>query len=380
MDDNDHGTHVAGTIGAVGDNDEGVVGVCWDVTIVPLKIWDSGGNGSLAALISALAYAESIEIPILNISGRWNKEWWPDTNLKAMYEAVEAYSGVLVAAAGNEGHNNDKKYGYSPVWWDYGYYKAYPASFDLENIISVAASEENDNLWSASNYGVKTVDLAAPGTNILSTVRYHDYFAWPGTSLAAPHVAGTAALLKAFKPDLSTAEIKAAILENVDVGSDFTGKLLTNGRLNAFKALESVIGSECYIMELEIDADNIIFCDIEIDHETQTGYTDVTLSAWSALVTFTPEVFRLENSTFVNVNNEIAEITYYLGDEVYYTTVGFEPGEYYLIDIWYTPYMEIEVEVLMLDGTSFKYSIVNDIKIVVPRAMQKMPEQILSLN
>jgi hypothetical protein len=158
-----------------------------------------------------------------------------------MREAVDAYSGLIVAAAGNDGADND-----DPAA------AYYPASFDAENIISVAASGPDDELYEYSNYGAATVDLAAPGSEILSTVDYwlwdydagwyteYGYEALSGTSTAVPHVAGTAALLKALAPELSAAQIKAAILNTTDHSAALEGALLTEGRLNTYAALNSI--------------------------------------------------------------------------------------------------------------------------------------------
>jgi subtilisin family serine protease len=259
IDDFGHGSHVAGIIGADGNNDEDVIGVNHDVTIVPLKIFDNSGNGSEAELISALVYAECLEIPILNLSGGWTGTG----DFPAMRDAIEAYSGLLVAAAGNNGTDND---GPATAF--------YPSSFDCENIISVAASNQADELCDFSNYGALSVDLAAPGIDILSTVDYWlwdierkdinegwytepGYEAFSGTSAATAHVTGVAALLKSADPNLSTAEIKAAILDNVDADSALSGLVQTGGRLNAYAALNSL--GDPLPTSIEIAIDGIYF-------------------------------------------------------------------------------------------------------------------------
>ncbi|MCL1905925.1 MAG: S8 family serine peptidase, partial [Clostridiales bacterium] len=253
LDDYGHGTHVSGIIGATGDNGEGVIGVNWDVTLIPLKIWDGGGNGSEAELIAALAYAECLEIPILNISGGW----YGSGNFQAMRDAVEAYSGLIVAAAGNGSNDNDDPYE-----------AFYPAAFGCANILAVAASDPADQLTAFSGYGAASVDLAAPGSDILSTVDYWlwdmeqewytepGYEAWAGTSMAAAHVAGAAALLQAAEPNLSAAEIKAAIINTVDYSAELNGLVLSNGRLNVYAALDSL---NTAIEQIFIDIDGVSF-------------------------------------------------------------------------------------------------------------------------
>jgi subtilisin family serine protease len=255
LDDFGHGTHVAGIIGEVGGNDEGVIGLNWDVTIVPLKIWDGGGYGSEAEFIAALAYAECLEIPVINLSGGWSEI----DGFLAMQDAVEAYSGLIVAAAGNEENDNDDPQ-----------YACYPAAFACGNVISVAASNQDDALADFSGYGATAVDLAAPGSDILSTVDYWlwdmdlgwytepGYEAFSGTSVAVPHVAGTAALLKACEPGLSAADIKAAILGSVDYCQELNGLISSNGRLNAYAALCSLTEAIPYTLYFDSEYGYII--------------------------------------------------------------------------------------------------------------------------
>ena len=219
MDTTGHGTHVAGTIGAVGNNLIGVAGVCWTVEMSALKIGDLVFN--IAGAIAAIDYANIHKIPILNNS------WGGSSHSYILKYAIEQYDGLFVASAGNSGSNND----ISPL---------YPASYDCRNILSVAASEPGGGLAYFSNYGKKTVDIAAPGSNILSTTLYNEYSYLNGTSMAAPHVSGTAALLKACAPDLSAMEIKSIILNTASRSPELYGKLWTEGILDAEAALRAI--------------------------------------------------------------------------------------------------------------------------------------------
>src|SRR5665647_683628 len=219
-----HGTHVAGTIGATTNNSLGVAGVDWHVTIMPLQIFDTSGSASWYNVGQAIAYAGLHGASIINLSlgGAGGSDF--------VNQTIASSPLLVVCAAGNAGTNNDQ----TPF---------YPASYNAPNIISVAASDNNDNLGSFSNYGAVSVDLAAPGVNTFST--YYQYnqgygYAWAsGTSMATPHVAGVAALVKATHPDYTTAQLKSAILSNTDAKSAFAGKMTTGGRLNADKAVWS---------------------------------------------------------------------------------------------------------------------------------------------
>lgn len=206
-----HGTHVAGTIGAVGNNCIGVTGVCWNVQIASFKIGDN--RIELAAAIAAIYFSNMMNIPILNNS------WGGRTFSPILKYAIEHYNGLFIASAGNSSSNNDLL-------------PSYPASYNSDNIISVAASTPENTLSSFSNYGSKSVDIAAPGTNILSTSLDGDYSYKNGTSMAAPHVAGAAALLKSYMPFLTTLEIKYIILLSCTKYPSLTNKLLTGGILN----------------------------------------------------------------------------------------------------------------------------------------------------
>lgn len=208
MDINGHGTHVAGTVGAVGNNHVGIAGVCWHVKIVSLKF-----GLDVASAIAAIYFANLFDIPILNAS------WGGPSYSQALKYAIEEYNGLFIASAGNSGTNNDDV----PI---------YPASYNSSNIISVAAIDPNNTLARFSNFGFKSVDIAAPGTNILSLDLHGGYSPKNGTSMSAPHVAGAAALLKAYMPDLSALNLKDIILFSAARTPSLAGKVLTGGMLH----------------------------------------------------------------------------------------------------------------------------------------------------
>lgn len=233
-----HGTHVAGTLAATGNNNLGVAGVAWQADIMPLKFMcqqpDDPVNGSVSDAISALKYAVDKGARISNNS--WGFTRMRSDPPQALCDAI-ADAGdqghLFVAAAGNSGANND------------GTQADYPASCEtrsggaeITNIISVAATNYNDRLAAFSNYGESSVDLVAPGVNILSTIPGNEYSNLHGTSMAAPQVAGTAALLKSRDPGLSDEEIKRQILRTVEKKRSLRGKTVTGGRLNAAAALD----------------------------------------------------------------------------------------------------------------------------------------------
>jgi subtilisin family serine protease len=222
-DDNGHGTHCAGTIGGVGNNGKGVTGVCWKVKIMALKFLNSAGSGSTSDAIKCINYAIAKGAHVLSNS------WGGGGYSVSLYNAINSARNagiIFVAAAGNNGTNNDS----SPF---------YPASYNLDNIIAVAATDRNDLLASFSNYGATSVDLGAPGVSIHSTYRTSDssYTTLSGTSMACPHVSGAVALVKAQFPTLTYSQLINRILTNVDVIPSLTGKCVSNGRLDLHKAL-----------------------------------------------------------------------------------------------------------------------------------------------
>lgn len=209
-----HGTHVSGTIGAKGNDGIGVAGVNWDVKIMPLKIFRTYYfvlcSASSSDIIAAIDYAAMMGVRVSNNS-------YGSSNFsQAESDAIKASKSVYVVAAGNEGVNNDAT-------------PSYPANYNLPNIISVAAVDHNDAKPSWSNYGVLTVDLAAPGASILSTTPNNTYSLFDGTSMATPHVAGSVALLMGYDTLLTNNEVKWRILK----GTDYKAlPVATGGRLN----------------------------------------------------------------------------------------------------------------------------------------------------
>jgi subtilisin family serine protease len=214
-----HGTHVAGTIAAMGNNLVGVSGVSWNAKIMALRFADAGGSGLTTDAISAINYANEKGAHIINLS------WGGNSASQSLKDAIDASSALVVCAAGNSGLDNDT----TPY---------YPASYSSANIIAVAATDEDDNLASFSNYGIDSVDVGAPGVNILSCRPGNGYAYEDGTSMATPHVAGLAALLQGRNLAFTPLELKAFIMNKVDPKPSLNGRVAAGGRVNAYRALE----------------------------------------------------------------------------------------------------------------------------------------------
>jgi subtilisin family serine protease len=229
LDDNNHGTHVAGTIGAVGNNGVGVTGVNWVASLMGAKFLDSTGSGTTADAVDAIAFVIQAKLrfgALANVRVLSNSWGGPDASQALLDEIKSANAAdmLFVAAAGNNGTNNDT----SPY---------YPANYAVSNVLAVAATDNRDALASFSNYGASMVELGAPGVNILSTLRTGGYGYLSGTSMAAPHVSGGAALVLSYCPALSTSQLVSTILGTVDQVSSLAARTYTGGRLNVHRAL-----------------------------------------------------------------------------------------------------------------------------------------------
>ena len=231
MDKNGHGTHVSGTIGAVGDNGVGIVGVCPNVSIMPVKV-DSGGVFADWNIAEAINYASTMDADILNAS--WGGQDFGIT----LKRAIESFPGVVVVAAGN-------------YLVDIHQVPYYPAAYDCENIICVGATTSENKEADFSSYGYSGVDIFAPGADIMSTMPGNEYSSESGTSMAAPHVAGVVALVKARYPELNTEEL----IQHVLVGSrPFGFKCSSRGLLNAYEALTRLPSLGTKQLTVKIDA------------------------------------------------------------------------------------------------------------------------------
>lgn len=227
-DNHGHGSHIAGIIGAEAGNGKGIAGVSPQVSIMVLKYFDPKvpNTDNLRNTVNSIRYAIKNKADVINYSGGGTE--FSAEEKQAIEEARR--NGILfVAAAGNERSNSDQ-------------HKYYPADYGLDNIISVTAIDQKTEVLPSSNYGIETVDLAAPGHNILSTLPGNSYGYMTGTSQATAFVTGAAVLVKAHHPDFSAYEVKKYILATGDANASLVAKTRTARRLNLYKALTMLDG------------------------------------------------------------------------------------------------------------------------------------------
>jgi subtilisin family serine protease len=232
LDDNGHGTHVAGIIGAVGNNSVGVTGVNWTANLMPLKILAQDGTGTTTDAIKAIEFAIQAKaalgadgnVRVLNAS--WGGVAYSQA-LEAEIQAANTADMLFVAAAGSNSNDNDVT-------------PHYPASFPGSNVVSVAAVDNAGHLAWFTNYGTTSVDLGAPGSSTYSTLPNNNYGYLGGTSMSAPFVSGAAALVLSVCPS-NTATLKSRLLSSVDPDASLAGKTVSGGRLNVGTAIQQCL-------------------------------------------------------------------------------------------------------------------------------------------
>ena len=229
----EHGVHVAGIISAATNNSKGVASVARNAKIASIKIFNSSGKSTLSYIIEGINFAKKNDINIINCS--FGGTGWGSSSVNTIKSAMAAVPDMFfVIAAGNTTSaseaNNDKV-------------AVYPSQLtkDLDNVISVANTTSSDELSSTSHYGAKSVDIAAPGTDIYSTIPTSSYGTMSGTSMATPMVASAVAVMRAVKPNISAKEIKETLCSSSDKLSALTGKVISGGRLNAYNAVKAIM-------------------------------------------------------------------------------------------------------------------------------------------
>lgn len=219
LDGHSHGSHCMGTIAAQGNNGEGVVGVNHDANVMGVKIFSDSGRTSAAAIIRGIQYSTKMGARITSNS------WGGGRANEGIKSAFAESPAMHLMAAGNSGTDNDSR-------------PHYPSSYELDNIIAVAATDHNDGKASFSCYGATSVDIGAPGKDILSTVNGGGYKSYSGTSMATPHVAGAALLVADANPGISNADLRERLLGTADKVASMDGKVVTGGRLNVNAAIQ----------------------------------------------------------------------------------------------------------------------------------------------
>ena len=332
-DPSGHGTHVAGIIGATANNSEGIMGINWNISLVPLQILNvDTGLVNIPAAIKAINDAKSFygtenQIDILNYSVAGFGE------TPSVREAVREYQGLFVCSAGNKNENVDLKI---PTY----------GSFDLPNLISVGAINEDGTRRSNSSYGQNSVSIYAPGTNILSTMPNNTYTSSGGTSMAAPHVAGVAALLLSYNPNLTAAQLKTAIINGADTitievpdgdDEDTLPDTQTVKKLNATKALQYVMdcfgdtatikfNSSTFSKSVNANSDFFEESNFMLKMDVQNDYTySFSLSSTSALVValYDANLNEIPISTVNSNRGKQVDFSKYLTEGKYYLQTSY---------------------------------------------------------
>lgn len=277
-----HGTHTAGTIGAVGNNSVGVVGVNWNVKIMPIKIYSPVGTDSTSTmLVNAYTYIRMMKLRGVNIRvtnnsyGGCGEACGYDQATKDALDAMGDADILNVFAAGNDARNNETT-------------PNYPSNYTSPSVLAVASSTSTDTRSSFSNYGAVSVDLAAPGSSVRSTYASSDtaYANLSGTSMATPHVTGAAALLASYNPNLSAQSLKASLMNTVDVLPAWNGVVKTGGRLNVFRAMQ-----------------NQTVCNYSLDRTSQTVSSGGGTFTISVTTPINCDYAVKSNAAFITVTN-----------------------------------------------------------------------------
>jgi len=328
-DDNFHGTHVAGTIGAVGNNNAGITGVCWSVKIMSLKFLDEYGSGDIYGwvgdAIAAINYAVDNGAKVLNNSWGGGPSTY-SSSLKDAIEDAETAGVLFIVAAGNDAYNNE---------WEH----AYPSDYDCDNIISVLATNSTDEKAGFSNYGTVSVDIGAPGEDIFSTFptyrtgAYSGLEIWygrtfsthyetiGGTSMATPHVSGACALVWSMYPHLKMSEVRQIVLDSADPLDSLDGLCVTEGRLNLYQALLRAHPLEIEIEDNIADPNGSVVPEDEITFTITYGNPSPTNSsdpnyfgdADNTIITFEPPAAIEPNHFHPNYNLTEGKYTWNIG-------------------------------------------------------------------
>lgn len=288
LDDNNHGTHCAGIVGAVGNDGFNICGVNWTASLMGIKLLDAGGNGTSANAVNAIEFALQVHQALgiaANVRVLSNSYGGFPFSQALFDEIAKAGQGgmLFVAAAGNAGSDNDA----TPF---------YPASYAAPNLIAVAATDAADQPWALSNFGATSVHLGAPGVNIVSTIRNGGYAFFNGTSMAAPHVAGAAALMLAANGALPVDQLRAGILATVDPLPSLAGFTTTGGRLNADGAVHYALAPPDFAVAATPASQSVLQgngTSYAVDVTGTNGFADTVALAVTGLpggatATFTP--------------------------------------------------------------------------------------------